>query len=369
MPDLPLPVLLSQALVAFTIEFDNEFEHRMPHRTSAHGASGPVAGPWLVSLAMWANCLRFVGDEGLTAGELRRLARTGTNIAGMRRWRYIAIDQAGRAHSGVGRLSDSAVIRPTAMGRRARDIWNQLPAVIEDRWLTRFGADAVSSLRQQLCAVAGQLDPRLPDCLPILGVGLWSKDRLQPEVTADSAAAGWPASGQLWAQLSRVLLAFALEFEQDSPVSLAVSANLLRVLEEDVVRVRDLPQLTGVSKEAIAMGLGLLEKGGFAVVEASPDTSTWKVARLTAKGRGAASAYHGDIADIEQRWQSSFGRQALAGLRHALVPLVQGEEGRPSPLLAGLEPYPDGWRARVGQPGTLPHFPMVLHRGGFPDGS
>jgi len=28
---LPLSTLLSQVLVAFTIEFDNEFERRMPH--------------------------------------------------------------------------------------------------------------------------------------------------------------------------------------------------------------------------------------------------------------------------------------------------------------------------------------------------
>ena len=35
----------------------------------------------------------------------------------------------------------------------------------------------------------------------------------------------------------------------------------------------------------------------------------------------------------------------------------------------GLQPYPDGWRAKVRAPETLPHHPMVLHRGGFPDGS
>jgi len=28
--DPPLPTILSQLLVAFTIEFDNEFEHRLP---------------------------------------------------------------------------------------------------------------------------------------------------------------------------------------------------------------------------------------------------------------------------------------------------------------------------------------------------
>ena len=40
---LPLPALLSRALVAFTIEFDNEFERRMPHRTSRGPASAAVS--------------------------------------------------------------------------------------------------------------------------------------------------------------------------------------------------------------------------------------------------------------------------------------------------------------------------------------
>ncbi|MGB7741631.1 MAG: hypothetical protein WBL41_02645 [Terracidiphilus sp.] len=40
-----------------------------------------------------------------------------------------------------------------------------------------------------------------------------------------------------------------------------------------------------------------------------------------------------------------------------------------SPLLQGLHPYPDNWRASLPMPEVLPHFPMVLHRGGFPDGS
>ena len=46
---LPLSALLSQALVAFTIEFDNEAERRMPHRTTNHGSTA-FPGPWLVSL-------------------------------------------------------------------------------------------------------------------------------------------------------------------------------------------------------------------------------------------------------------------------------------------------------------------------------
>ena len=41
----------------------------------------------------------------------------------------------------------------------------------------------------------------------------------------------------------------------------------------------------------------------------------------------------------------------------------------PLTLFGVLEPYLDGWRAAVPKPEVLPHFPMVLHRGGFPDGS
>lgn len=90
---LPLPALLSQVLVAFTIELDNEFERLMRHRTTSHGSTaGSRHAPWLTSMVMWSNCLRFVGEDGVTVGELQRLARTGTNLDGMRRWGYIIIE-------------------------------------------------------------------------------------------------------------------------------------------------------------------------------------------------------------------------------------------------------------------------------------
>ena len=46
---LPLCAVLSQALVAFTIEFDNEAEGRMPHSTNDHGATPrALHAPWAV---------------------------------------------------------------------------------------------------------------------------------------------------------------------------------------------------------------------------------------------------------------------------------------------------------------------------------
>jgi hypothetical protein len=42
---LSLSGLLSQVLVAFTIECDNEFERRMPHRTSSYGSTAGRGTP------------------------------------------------------------------------------------------------------------------------------------------------------------------------------------------------------------------------------------------------------------------------------------------------------------------------------------
>jgi DNA-binding MarR family transcriptional regulator len=158
----------------------------------------------------------------------------------------------------------------------------------------------------------------------------------------------------LSALLSQVLLAFAIEFERESEISLAICASVLRVLDEKGVRVRDLPRMSGVSKEAIAAALGFLRKRNIAVVERN-------VARLTPKGREAQDAWRQLIGIIEDRWQSRFGKDTIRTLRELLEPLAGDRRG--------LEPYPDGWRASVRKPYTLPHYPMVLHRGGFPDGS
>lgn len=70
---------------------------------------------------------------------------------------------------------------------------------------------------------------------------------------------------------------------------------------------------------------------------------------------------------VEDQWESRFGTDVTGPLRESLETLVGDERG--PRLFPALEPYPDGWRASVQGPGTLPHLPMVLDRGGYPDGS
>jgi DNA-binding MarR family transcriptional regulator len=176
--------------------------------------------------------------------------------------------------------------------------------------------------------------------------------------------------------LSKVLLAFAVEFERESPLALAISANVLRLFaaegaeadRTEAIRVRDLPRLAGVSKEAIAFTVSFLTKRGFAVVEAEAADSRTKVLKLTRKGQLARDQYHALVKAVEERWRSRFGADTIARLRETLEELAGSGDAK-SPLFQGLDPHPDNWRAKIKRAETLPHYPMVLHRGGYPDGS
>jgi hypothetical protein len=127
--------------------------------------------------------------------------------------------------------------------------------------------------------------------------------------------------------------------------------------------------LSGVSKEAVAMAMGTLATMGLAVTEQDPGGRI-KFARLTPEGVAARRACAERLADCERRWQAGLDSAAVEAARDVLTWLATPPEADGfSPLFAALSPYPDGWRAKVRPPVTLPRYPMVLHRGGYPDGS
>ena len=68
-------------------------------------------------------------------------------------------------------------------------------------------------------------------------------------------------------------------------------------------------------------------------------------------------------------WRDRHGSAAVDALGAALAPIVGDGTRAGSALFGGLDPPAGTWRADVPAPVRLPWFPMVLHRGGFPDGS
>jgi len=132
---LPLSALLSQALVAFAIDYEN-------------------AG--MGSLATAANALRFIPDAGTALKNAPAAAViTGSGRSRLERHGIVVVERdAG---------SRTKLVRLTPRGRRMRDGYVPLLAQIEDSWQVRYGRDVVGALRQSLEAVAGSLDERLPE--------------------------------------------------------------------------------------------------------------------------------------------------------------------------------------------------------------
>jgi hypothetical protein len=370
-PDLP--ALAARALVAFTIEFDNEFEHQMPHTTTRGPAARSGRGPWLVSMAMWENFLRDLDSGGRPLRELRARAEL-VNLAGLERWRYVTVAPDPADERDAPPRGDW-LVRPTRAGRAAQRIWRPLAAAIEDRWRERWGPALVAELRSALLAVVAEAGPGLPRYLPVAGVTRYAPERWPDAATRDPAA-----DAELASLLSRLLLAFALDFERESRLSLAVSANVLRELSADGVRLRDLPLRAGISREAAQGSVKFLDRHGCLAVEAGAGSGAARVARLTARGERAQDKYRRVLAATQQAWAGRYGAAPVGEVTRVLERVVTAQDGGEYLLARGLTPYPDGWRAHppyraqtaavLGDPlAALPWYPMVSHRGGFPDGS
>jgi DNA-binding transcriptional ArsR family regulator len=360
---LPLSTLLSQVLVAQTIELDNEFERRL---------AGSGGGARVTSVVMWSNFLRFVGD-GITVDELLTKARlprprTLSTVGGMERWGYVGVgDETKTKRDGYGSargLRGDLVVRPTAAGRAAAEIWPRLFGEIEGRWRDRFGVGAIDELRGSLEAFAERIEVELPEYVPIVD----GKDGMAAGLSPLEKRVASVQSGPLTALLTQALLAYTIDFEGGSELSLALGENLVQVLEVDAIDVRDFPLAAGVPKEAISMALTFLTKNGYVTVEE-------RRVRLTPRGREAREALRRRHGEVQNQWVARFGADDVRRLRTALERVLDDPQ-----LPEGLRPRPDGWRATkrylahteamLDDPRrALPAYPMVLHRGGWPDGS
>jgi hypothetical protein len=347
MAEVPLTTLLSWAWIAFAIEADNAVEAAGSDRTGRL---------FRLSIAMWANGLRCIGEDGITVDELRAQARAACNIAGLERWRWINVgDPGGGRRDGYGThrgIKGGTVLRPTHAGSYARRLWPQAVADVEQRWRGRFGHAAVGSLRDAL----------LPALTPSAGQMPWAPPEVHPSDGLRShviSGAGTDRDIPLGALMGQALTVLTLEHERGSAVSLPLGADVLRVIGDGVVPIRDLPRLSGVSKEAIAMGTGFLARGKLAEIRPG------RLISLTARGHAALKDYRARAA-----------RPGDQPLRAELEAIVSQREA----LAEGLRPPEGCWRASkpylaqtqrvLADPtAALPWQPMVLHRGGWPDGA
>jgi hypothetical protein len=336
----PLYALLSQALVAFTLEFDNQFEQRM----NLAGYSGAT-----LSMVLWSNLVRFLTEGAISVRDLaRRALATETQIKGqlgcLERWRYVVLQddsaegrpiprqvrhRSGRVvrdgwGSGRGIRSGWKVLL-TEKGRKAAEVWSPLFAEIEQRWRERFG-DGIAGLREALEQIVGQIDMQLPEGLP----GGWESAQAFPSRTGNRTA-----SLPLPVLLSQALLVFALDFDRVSKTPLWLCASTLRVLGEEPIPAADIPRLTGSSPETSGIGWQIKP---YIVVQPAPDGGRGKYIGLSPLGLRVQQRYRDLVAGIEKSWEEKFGKEHLGGLRGALGNLFAGRAGDRLLIADGLVP-------------------------------
>jgi predicted transcriptional regulator len=124
--------MLSQLLIAYTYDFDAE----MAHELDKDGWERPP------SLAMCANVLQFVGDEGLAMADL--LSRCGivqatlkTMLDCLKRHAWITIE-------------NDRIVRLTQRGTLVRRAFRKTQDAVERRWQSQLGAETVIALRAAL---------------------------------------------------------------------------------------------------------------------------------------------------------------------------------------------------------------------------
>lgn len=339
--------------MAFTIELDNEWERQLLESKRPR--------IFLLSLVMWANYLRFIPTGGIPADELEALAQHKVDLNGLTRWRYATVNppEAGKAPK------RQWIVRLTEDGAFAQGLWEPLPDLIEQRWRERYGMKEIKDLEIALQLLIDRFDNRpTPLYLP----DVTSRNEMFTLVPTATEPIPLPDS-PLFALLSRVLLELTLEFEADSGFALPIAANTLRVLDREPTALRDLPELAGVSKEGTVQALTVLDRHKLAIVEQIPNERGRQI-RLTPEGVISQAAYHQRSTEVETAWRSRFGEGSVSVLSDALRALVGNEDSLAgSPLAAAVDPPPRVWRASRPAPGLLPHHPMVIGRGGWPDAS
>jgi hypothetical protein len=87
-PGRPISALLSQVLIAFTVEFDNEFERRI-------GEAGHPGAR--LSLVVWTTLMRFIADSPLSVRDLAAKAREPEaqikfKLGCLERWGFIKLN-------------------------------------------------------------------------------------------------------------------------------------------------------------------------------------------------------------------------------------------------------------------------------------
>jgi hypothetical protein len=269
------------------------------------GAYAECAGrPTGSSLDLWANLLRAVDPAGIDRGELPAILRLSTRAVRTR------VSTAVR-HGWVEELKtdrSQGTVRLTSHGAEVAARWEGLQQTAEGMWQARAGLQLSDNLRTSLEGLVAAFPLEHPHYPASYGpadasiTGGNGVDWKPVHRTGANTVSDLPLS----ALVSQALVAFAMEYEELSPVALSLSATVIRQIPAEGRPLQELGRSPGVSA---------LIRHGF-VRTSGPRRG--EIAHLTTRGLEVHCAYEKRIHTVETGWRRQFGKDRVTALIWAL---------------------------------------------------
>jgi hypothetical protein len=335
-----LSARLSVALVAFTIECDNEFEARF----MARGHTGSL------SLVGWLNLLQYLAHSPRSVAEIcdrtyTSATQLGFAIGCIERWGYVEVTlkgrQAPRATKSEGwgsarRITLDTQLTPREKGQVALELWPEVVEAVEGRWQARHGA-ALEAVAREVSAVAMAPGLAMPEGLPSGWMrGDWRQ--FPPGEPSDAPGRRFPVL------IGQALLAMTILYEQRRRLPLALAANTLRVIHDGGTPVSQLHSLSGISPELTGPQCRVLVRHGLGELTDDPHRRG-KSVRLTAGGTRAQREYAHTLDEV----QTALGAAGVSAT-NALAKLLSAKSNGELAIRDAMTPPPGVRRSGAPSP-------------------
>ncbi len=260
------------------------------------------------SLDLWANLLRALDNAATDRRELpvilrlsKRALRSRVSTAARHGW-------VEELQSGRGQVKVRLSVRGSGVTTR----WKSLQGSAEERWRAEIGTNRTDRLRASLEQLVAALPLEHPHYPASYGV-------------ADASITG--GNGQDWqpvprgngdtvsdlplsALVSQALVAFAMNYEEKSPVALSLSGTVIRLIPPEGRPMQGLGDSAGMSA---LLRHGFLRMSG----------NAGEIVHLTPKGLAVSCAYDGRLQAVETEWRNEFGDVSITLLRRALEEVAE----------------------------------------------
>jgi hypothetical protein len=271
-----------------------------------------VASTLMPPLDLWANLLRAFDGAEIDLRELPVILRLSKRAVRTR------ISTAAR-HGWVAELKASQGRRFVGLTPRGSQIalrWKALQLTAEGRWRNEVGIQASGKLRGSLEKLVAALPLEHPHYPASYGPA-------DARITGGNGV-DWQAVSRgngdtvsnlpLSALVSECVVAFAVQYEELSPVALSLSSDVIRRIPAAGRPLQDLGS---------SPGLSALIRHGFVQVSGDSRRGT---AYLTSRGLDVHRSFEERIRAVEKDWCDKFGTELLSMLRYALenVPQTAG---------------------------------------------